>query len=163
MRELEFNTRRSKVPILVLLVAGLTAGGAWEFTAHMDGASAVAIPDAPVEVEAPSAEKDLSAEPTFTPFTIPPTILNRGEVVAALEAEYPPLLRDAAVGGTARIYFFIDAEGTVVDTRLDVSSGHPALDAAAMSVAHVYRFSPAINRGDPVPVWVSFGITFQVR
>ena len=156
MREFEPSTRRSKVPILALLVAGLTAGGAWEIAAHLDGAREVVIPDAPAEVEAPSPEKvlpqqptertvlpprpipepvddrqDLSAEPTFTPFTSAPDILNRAEVVAAMEAAYPPLLRNAGVGGTARIYFFIDAEGTVVKTQIDVGSGHAALDAAA--------------------------------
>jgi len=38
-----------------------------------------------------------------------------------------------------------------------------ALDAAALAVADVYRFSAALNRDKVVPVWVSFPITFQVR
>jgi TonB family protein len=76
---------------------------------------------------------------------------------------YPALLRDAGVGGTVRVYFYIDEDGVVRDTRIDQSSGHPALDDAALSVASVYRFSPALNRDRPTPVWVSFPITFQVR
>ena len=106
---------------------------------------------------------DLSAAPTFTPFTVAPDILNRSEVVRAMEREYPPLLRDAGIGGTVRVYFFIDENGQVQDRRIDVSSGHQALDDAAIAVAEVYRFSPALNRDKQVPVWVSFGITFQVR
>jgi protein TonB len=106
---------------------------------------------------------DLSAAPTFTPFTVAPDIQNRNEVVRAMEREYPPLLRDAGIGGTVRVYFFIDEEGQVQDRRIDVTSGHQALDDAAMAVAEVYRFSPALNRDKRVPVWVSFGITFQVR
>ncbi len=106
---------------------------------------------------------DLSAAPTFTPFTVAPDILNRSEVVRAMEREYPPLLRDAGIGGTVRVYFFIDENGQVQDTRIDVSSGHSALDDAALTVASVYRFSPALNRDKKVPVWVSFQITFQVR
>ena len=108
-------------------------------------------------------DADYSAGPTFTPFTVAPSIQNRDEVVRAMEAEYPPLLRDAGIGGTARMYFFIDTEGRVQDIRLDQSSGHPALDQAAMRVADVYRFSPALNRDELAPVWVSFPITFQVR
>ena len=77
--------------------------------------------------------------------------------------EYPALLRDAGIGGTVRVYFFIDEEGEVQDTRIDQSSGHDALDAAALTVSGVYRFSPALNRDRRVPVWVSFPITFQVR
>ena len=75
----------------------------------------------------------------------------------------PPLLRDAGIGGTVRVYFFIDENGRVQDRQIDESSGHQALDAAAMAVFDIYRFSPALNRDKAVPVWVSFSITFQVR
>jgi protein TonB len=120
----------------------------------------------PVEDLPPPPEEqvtDLSAAPTFTPFTVAPSILNRNEVIRAMEREYPPLLRDAGIGGTVKVYFFIDENGTVQDTRIDVSSGHQALDDAALEVAGIYRFSPALNRDKKVPVWVSFPITFQVR
>ena len=109
-----------------------------------------------------SALDDLAAEPTFTPFTIAPSIANRSEVVEAMEDEYPPLLREAGVGGTVRVYFLIDSDGVVTRRLIDQSSGHEALDRAALNVADTYRFSPAMNAGDPVPVWVSFPITFRV-
>jgi protein TonB len=106
---------------------------------------------------------DISAAPTFTPYTVAPSILNRDEVARAMVREYPALLRDAGIGGTVRVYFFIDENGQVQDTRIDQSSGHVALDEAALAVADVYRFSAALNRDKKVPVWVSFPITFQVR
>jgi len=106
---------------------------------------------------------DVSREPVFTPFTVAPSIRNRSEVVRAIEQAYPPLLRDAGIGGRVLVYFFIDAEGNVGSVRIDKTSGHAALDAAALTVAEVYRFRPAENRGVDVPVWVSFPITFQVR
>ena len=62
-----------------------------------------------------------------------------------------------------RVFFFIDENGRVVNRQIDQSSGHQALDDAALRVANLYRFSPALNRDRRVPVWVSFGITFQVR
>jgi TonB family protein len=111
----------------------------------------------------PEVKGDLSDAPTFTPFTVAPSIVNRREVVEAMEREYPPLLRGAGIGGTVRVYFFIDAEGEVQKSLIDHSSGHQALDEAARRVAGVYRFTPALNRDRPVPVWVSFPITFQVR
>ena len=50
------------------------------------------------------------------------------------------------------------------DFRIDRSSRHEALDDAALKVAEVYRFSPALNRDQPVAVWVAFPITFlQMR
>jgi protein TonB len=122
--------------------------------------------DNPVEDLPPPPEEqgtDLSSAPTFTPFTVAPSIQNRQEVVRAMEREYPPLLRDAGIGGTVRVYFFIDENGAVQDYRIDQSSGHQALDDAALAVADVYRFTAALNRDKKVPVWVSFPITFQVR
>ena len=111
----------------------------------------------------PPEPGELRESPTFTPFTKAPSILNRAEIVQAMAERYPPLLRDAGIGGTARVYFFIEADGRVGNVLLDQGSGHPALDAAALAVARVYRFSPALNRDAEVPVWVSFPITFQVR
>ena len=122
--------------------------------------------DNPVEDLPPPPEEvrtDISAAPTFTPFTVPPSILNRNEVVRAMEREYPPLLRDAGIGGTVVVYFFIDEEGIVKDFRVHETSGHSSLDEAALNVASVYRFSAALNRDKKVPVWVQFPITFQVR
>jgi protein TonB len=122
--------------------------------------------DNPVEDLPPPPEEqavDLSAAPTFTPFTVAPDIQNRAEVIRAMEREYPPLLRDAGIGGTVQVFFFIDEEGVVQQFQVNESSGHQALDDAALAVAGVYRFSAALNRDKRVPVWVSFGITFQVR
>ncbi len=120
----------------------------------------------PVEELPPPPEEvatDISSAPTFTPFTVAPTIQNRAEVVREMTRQYPPLLRDAGIGGTVKVFFFIDESGSVQDFRIDQSSGHQALDDAALAVADVYRFTAALNRDKRVPVWVSFPITFQVR
>jgi protein TonB len=109
-----------------------------------------------------SATQDIAAAPTFTPFTVAPRILNVEEVQRAMVREYPALLRDAGIGGTVTVWFFIDEEGRVRDRRIDRTSGHQALDDVALSVAGVYRFSAAMNRDARVPVWVSLPITFQV-
>lgn len=110
-----------------------------------------------------NATTDISAAPTFTPYTVAPSLSNQSEVQRALVREYPPLLRDAGIGGTVTVWFFIDETGQVQDTRVNESSGQQALDDAAIRVANVFRFSPALNRDVVVPVWVSLPITFQVR
>jgi len=111
----------------------------------------------------PSGSGDVSAGPTFTPYTQRPEILNRKAVVAALQTEYRQDLREAGLQGTTNVWFFIDKEGRVSETRIQQSSGHPELDQAALRVAAAMRFSPARNREEPVPVWVAFPITFQMR
>ena len=117
----------------------------------------------PPEPEPTRRAPDVSDGPTFTPYTEAPSITNREEVVRAMVEAFPPLLRDAGIGGTVRMYFFIQADGSVGAFQIDRSSGHAALDDAALRVAEVYRFSPAKNREVMVGVWVSFPITFQVR
>ena len=105
---------------------------------------------------------DISAAPVFTPMTVRPEIRNRGAVQQALMREYPPLLRDAGIGGTVVVWFFITEEGIVQDKRVSQSSGQVQFDEAALKVADVFRFSPALNRDQRVQVWIEVPITFQV-
>ena len=116
------------------------------------------LPPPPDEVET-----DISAAPVWTDVDILPALMNTKEVERALTREYPPLLRDAGIGGTTVVWFFIDETGKVVKTEVKTSSGHKALDDAAIKISHLYEFSPAINRDRPVPVWVSLGIAFETR
>ncbi len=121
----------------------------------------------PVEVLPPPPTDDggvdLLANPVFTPMTVHPEIRNRREVQAALMREYPPLLRTAGIGGTVIVWFFISEEGQVLDRRVARSSGHVPLDEAALQVADVFRFSPALNRENIVQVWIQLPIAFEVR
>jgi len=122
--------------------------------------------DNPVEDLPPPPDEiqtDVSAAPTFTPFTVAPSLQNMADVQRALVREYPTVLRDSGIGGTVTVWFFIDENGRVLDTRVDQSSGYQQLDDAALKVADVMRFSPALNRENRVQVWVSLPITFQVR
>lgn len=121
------------------------------------------LPPPPSEMVVGEAAEDIAAAPTFTPYTVPPTLLNRNDVMQAMLKSYPEVLRRSGIGGTVQVYFFINKEGVVQDTRVHQSSGFPELDAAALAVADVYRFSPAMNRDKYVPVWVMLPIEFQVR
>ena len=109
------------------------------------------------------AAVDVGASPTFTPFTVAPAILNVDEVRRAMVEAYPPVLRSSGIGGTVRVFFFIDENGSVEDYRISESSGFQQLDDAALAVAGLYRFSPALNRDKRVPVWVLFPIEFRVQ
>ncbi len=106
---------------------------------------------------------DISAAPVFTPMTVRPEIRNRAEVTAALMREYPPILRDNGIGGTVVMWFFITEDGVVQDKRVSQGSGQLRLDEAALRVADVFRFTPALNRDQRVQVWIEVPITFQVQ
>ncbi len=157
----EAPTTDARSPEPALRIDG--RGGAKEEVVIPAKPPVVARPTPEEEGGAARPKEEIAAGPTFTPFTVAPAITNREEVVRAMEKEYPPLLREAGIGGTVKVYFFIDETGRVQDVRVDQSSGHQALDEAALRVADIYRFTPALNRDQKVPVWVSFPITFQVR
>ena len=122
--------------------------------------------DNPVEVLPPpptnDVEADLSAAPVFTPMTVRPEIRNRAEIQQALMTQYPAMLRNAGIGGTVELWFFISKEGRVLDRRVFASSGYVQLDEAALKVADVFRFTPALNREKIVQVWIRVPIEFQV-
>lgn len=110
-----------------------------------------------------ATNEDISRAPVFTPYTVKPGLRNQSDVQRALQRNYPPLLRDAGIGGTTVMWFFIDENGRVVRTQVNQSSGYEALDEAAQKVADIMEFTPALNRDKRVPVWVQIPITFSSR
>jgi len=139
-------------------------------TADIDDDITIALTtfaDNPVDDLPPPPTDDgvtnLAANPVFTPMTVRPELRNRQEVINALRREYPAILRDAGVGGRVVVWFFISEVGQVLDSRVEQSSGHTQLDEAALKVALVYRFTPALNRDQTVQVWIQLPITFQVQ
>ena len=106
--------------------------------------------------------EDIAAAPAFTPYTIAPELRNRADVARLLERHYPPLMRDAGMGGTVMMWVFIDQVGTVRKVLVKESSGLLPLDSAAVKVSSAMRFSPAQNRDIKVPVWVALPVSFKV-
>jgi TonB family protein len=107
---------------------------------------------------------DVSDQPTFTPYEVKPELRNRAEYGRALERRYPPMLKDAGIGGTVVLWVFINEQGAVTNTRVVNSSGYDQLDEVAQAVMReTARFTPALNRDQRVPVWIQIPVTFQTR
>jgi TonB family protein len=119
----------------------------------------VALPPPPTAEEVP----DVSAAPVFTPMTVRPEIANLSDIQRALIRLYPPQLRDAGVGGTVVVWFFISDEGRVLSSRVQKGSGFVQLDDAALEVADIFQFTPALNRDKTVAVWIQLPIQFEVQ
>lgn len=153
--------------LLAVLGAGLVAVACWApGPTDLDRETVVPPDQAETSGQVSSRVedvKDLSRKPAFTPMTVQPDIKNGAELARAVVREYPPLLRDAGIGGTTQVWFFIDETGAVQDLRLDTSSGHEALDEAALRVAELVEFTPAMNQDERVPVWISLPIKFTTR
>ncbi len=111
----------------------------------------------------PSDASRLGDQPVFTPFTVKPELKNRRKTGQVIERSYPRLLKEAGIGGTVTLWVFIDTEGVVQNSKVFKSSGHKALDDAALTASRAFTFTPALNRDKKVPVWISIPITFSVR
>jgi len=167
--ERRIRTMTSVAPKHVLR-RGLALGGVALLA--LAGACLAPEPDAdgpretPVEVtEDEGAEKvvtasDIADEPVRTPLTYKPDILNRREVVRAMEEAYPTSLKEAGVGGRIAVWFLVDRSGDIETVEVKESSGHEALDRAALRVARVFDFTPARNGEERVPAWFALPITF---
>jgi TonB family protein len=80
----------------------------------------------------------------------------RDEPPVAIDAEtpvrYPLALYQQRISGTVLLRLFVDESGRVApdSTRVQESSGYPALDSAALAAAPKLSFAPALRNGTPV-------------
>ncbi len=66
--------------------------------------------------------------------------------------EYPVELFERQIEGVALLRLFVTEAGTIVpeSTRIEESSGYPALDSAALRSVVLLRFAPARRDGSPI-------------
>ncbi len=76
--------------------------------------------------------------------------------------EYPPASRLRGEQGRVTLLVQVDPLGAVLDLAVLGSSGHAALDGAAMRAVRRWRFEPARQNGAPIYATVTVGITFQL-
>jgi protein TonB len=153
--------------ILVLGAVGFVGACGVPLPTEPTQEAETAVEQAPAAISSeappPSAARDERAfEPAFTPMTVRPALTNGDVVRDVLMAEYPPLLRDAGIGGSPVVWIHIATTGEVDDARVFESSGFEPLDRAAINVARAMRFSPAMNGDAVTDAWVQIPIRFAV-
>ncbi len=100
--------------------------------------------------------------PIWIPRDVEPRLTNIQEIQGLLRRLYPPMLREAGIGGTVVLDVFVDVSGIPGNAIIRTSSGYGPLDSAALSIIARMQFSPAQNRVKPVGVWVRQAISFTV-
>jgi TonB family protein len=80
-----------------------------------------------------------------------------------LPFRYPPALYAQKVQGNVTLRLRVDANGQVRadSTRIEQSSGYPALDSAAVKGSQELRFVPARLHGEPMAVTILFPVYFR--
>jgi protein TonB len=118
-----------------------------------------------MQVERPAPAPSLN-----TPATAPrPSVTEPVQVSSALQAakiikrvvpQYPALARQARISGTVKLMGIITKDGTV--QRLQVLSGHPLLQKAALDAVSQWRYQPTILDGQPVEVIAPIDVIFTL-
>jgi protein TonB len=95
------------------------------------------------------------------------TVARRDETPVVTDAEppveYPAALYQQRVSGTVLLRLFVDETGKVFpeSTRVQESSGYPALDSAALAAAPRLHFAPALRNGVPVAALFTQPVHFR--
>jgi protein TonB len=126
------------------------------------------------EIDRDEAMPEPKPKPTPTPEKPKPTptpppkpaapisggVLN-GRAVSLPKPAYPAIAKAARASGTVQVQVTIDEQGRVISAR--AVSGHPLLQAAAVSAAQGARFSPTLLSGQPVKVTgvINYNFTAQ--
>jgi protein TonB len=76
---------------------------------------------------------------------------------------YPLTARRRNYEGTVLLDVLVRRDGTVGSVRLSQSSGHEALDQSAMRAVMKWTFHPGKRGDEPLEMWVTIPIRYQLR
>lgn len=74
---------------------------------------------------------------------------------------YPVAAKEANIQGKVIVRVYIDQKGTYVK-HIVIKDPHPILTNAVTSKIHNLRFSPGIQKGKPIKVWVTIPFDFKL-
>lgn len=104
-----------------------------------------------------------SQEPTYIPHDTPPRLLNPSAVQDYLLEAVPDSLVTDFAERTVELWMYLDRGGKVTKAAVRESSGLPTFDRLVTDAVSVMDFRPALNGGQPTPVWVAQKIRFTVE
>jgi TonB family protein len=122
-----------------------------------------------------NAQQDFGTANTLSPITRPanalegdtlkdslPPIEEAPRIAHFVNADFPDSLIEKGVSGVVMFDLLISATGTV-DSAAVVNGLHPVLDTSALKAVRMFRFTPAISQGKPVPVVLRYAYKFIIE
>ena len=131
------------------------------------------VPPVDVPVAAPAAPNAVAAV-SSTPAPVAPAApagprmdaVRTGAVVNAANCEkpeYPSASRRLEEEGTVHLRFLVGADGKVLQSEVEKSSGYKRLDEAARAGLSRCQFRPATVDGKPEQAWASMRYTWRLE
>jgi len=78
------------------------------------------------------------------------------------KVEYPKASLMNEEQGTTSMSFLVGADGSVVDSKLDKSSGFKGLDKAAQKGLSACKFKPGTKDGSPAQTWAKVDYAWKL-
>lgn len=86
------------------------------------------------------------------------------KAIKEVQAVYPEIAQLSGREATVWIKALVDKEGKVREARIAKSSGSNAgFDENALEAAYKFLYKPAIQNGEPIPVWVTYAVKFTLK
>lgn len=118
------------------------------------------VPEAPPPP--PSAGPDVGNTFTFTPYTEKPKCKS-GCTPQDILRHVPPVLQRSGVSCKLTIGIRVDTSGNVTATDLLQPSGNRGCDQAAQAWARTTSWTTAMNRDQPVVVWIAQPVSIETH
>jgi protein TonB len=115
---------------------------------------------APQAAPAQAAPQPAAAAPPAAPKTVGASQVS---YLVAPHPVYPERARRAGETGRVLLRVMIDVTGRPAQAMVATSSGHAALDEAALSALRAAQFRPYVEGGLPQAVWVVIPINFLLQ
>lgn len=106
------------------------------------------VPETGPAVRAPAAPAGTAAAP-HVPIRTAPVVDSR----FCSKPDYPPVSRRREETGAVVLNLLIDADGRVIQSKIESSSGYERLDEAARQALSLCRFKPGTVDGKPEKSW----------
>jgi periplasmic protein TonB len=87
--------------------------------------------------------------------------VQEAKLLVRIEPAYPDLAIRARISGTVILQVTVDEEGNVAD--IQVLSGRPMLNEAALEAVRQWKYSPTLLNGEPVSVVATVNVVFTLR
>ena len=107
----------------------------------------------------PPAPAPITPTPAPAPVTTAPVVL----ASSCEKPEYPPAARRANETGTVLLSFLIDANGRVITSKVERSSGSRRLDEAAREGLGLCKFRPATVNGQATQAWARIEYVWRLE
>lgn len=124
-------------------------------------------PPAPPAAEAPpprpAPRVHVARRPRPVAAAVGPVTPPRLDRARSPRPAYPLSARRLGLEGEVVIRARVSARGTVATAEVERSSGHAALDRAALAAVKRYRYAPARRAGQPVAYDVRVPVLFRLR